>query len=273
MVEPESTRDRVVAESVREARDPRSRMALLLLAVLAMALLIGTYIVGFLAYDSLSGQNVATKGDLAAQKEITAQNVQAARDNAEAARRLAQQVKNLGGNPVVDPGDLTPVVGPAGPPGPAPSAAAIQLAVSRWCSSGRCDGRSPTAGDVAAAVARYCNARGECQGPKGDTVVGEKGATGATGATGQTGDTGAVGPPPSDAQVAAAVDSYCASRPDGNCVGASGADGKNGDTWTPTSIVCEQEPDVVPPAYDLVFTFALSDGTEKQIRVPVGLNC
>jgi hypothetical protein len=106
-----------VEDSVREARDPRTRTIMLLSALLAVLLLVGTYAVGILAYDSLSHQQETTEAALGDQTAITAQNAIAARQNAIAARRLAQQVKNLGGVPVVQPGDLTPVPGPQGVPG------------------------------------------------------------------------------------------------------------------------------------------------------------
>lgn len=115
-MEPDEQRT-VVRDSVREARDPKTRTILLLSALLALLLLIGTFTVGYLAYDKLHTGLVATKADLGDQKTITAENVEAARQNAIAARRLAQQVKNLGGVPIVQPNDLTPVPGPQGLPG------------------------------------------------------------------------------------------------------------------------------------------------------------
>lgn len=53
------------------------------------------------------------------------------------------------------------------------------------------------------------------------------GPTGPTGATGATGDPGR---PPTPEEVAAAVDSYCANRPDGDCVGPAGPAGATGAT-------------------------------------------
>ncbi|NUO59010.1 MAG: collagen-like protein [Hamadaea sp.] len=56
-------------------------------------------------------------------------------------------------------------------------------------------------------------------GPKGDP--GDPGAKGDTGSTGAKGDTGAAGPAPTQAQVVAAVQAYCAAN--GGCRGAAGA--------------------------------------------------
>jgi hypothetical protein len=178
---------------------------------------------------------------------------EASERNSEIAEALAQQVRQLGERPVVQP-TAPPVIpgpigepgqrGPMGPTGPAPSAAEIQSAVAVYCASGRCDGRDPTATQVANAVAVYCDGRGECRGPAGsdgqDGTDGEDGAPGAPGADGVDGQDGADGrdaPPPTQAQVDQAVATYCESR--GGCrgpkgdPGAPGSDGEDGASAVP----------------------------------------
>lgn len=150
--------------------------------------------------------------------------------NAEAAAALAQQLRELGERPVVDPTDLPEVVpGPQGPQGPqgiqglqgvpgvrgpAPTAADIQAAVDAYCEeSGRCDGKDPTTTQVAAAVSSYCDSRGECRGPAGPA--------------GEAGSAGEDAPPPSQDQVDEAVRAYCDSR--GGCRGPQGEPGEQGE--------------------------------------------
>lgn len=131
--------------------------------------------------------------------------------SSQAASQLAEQVKDLGGRPVVDPEDLESLRGEQGIPGipgRPPSSAEISLAVQSFCSGGRCDGNNPTASQVAQAVASYCNNRGECRGDQGE--VGDR------------------GPGPTGNQVASAVETYCAAR--NNCTGPQGVPGDKGDT-------------------------------------------
>jgi hypothetical protein len=162
---------------------------------------------------------------------------EAAERNSEIAEALAQQVRQLGERPVVQPTATPQVIpgpigepgrrGPMGPVGPAPSAAEIQSAVAVYCASGRCDGRDPTATQVANAVAAYCDGRGECRGPAGsDGTDGEDGALGAPGADGQDGADGRDAPPPTQTQVDQAVATYCDAR--GGCRGPKGDRGEPG---------------------------------------------
>lgn len=152
----------------------------------------------------------------------------AARENAEAAAALADQVRELGGRPVAQPTTVAePIPGPRGErgepgePGRAPTTAEIQSAVAAYCAGGRCDGRSPTTGQVRTAVLTYCDARGDCRGP-----AGEDGADGQPGAAGADGRDGTDAPPPSQAQVDAAVTSYCTAN--GGCRGPQGPPGEQG---------------------------------------------
>jgi hypothetical protein len=173
---------------------------------------------------------------------------EAAERNSQIAEALAQQVRRLGERPVAKP-EATPQPmpgpagepgqrGPVGPSGPAPSAAEIQSAVAVYCASGRCDGRDPTTSQVAAAVVSYCDRRGECRGPRG--APGQDGADGRDGVDGEDGTDGQDGadaPPPTQAQVDAAVARYCDAN--GGCRGPKGdrgepgTDGKDGQDAVP----------------------------------------
>jgi hypothetical protein len=190
--------------------------------------------------DDAENTRADREAQVSALVEQQADLSEAAERNSEIAEALAQQVRQLGERPVVQP-TATPVIpgpigepgqrGPMGPTGPAPSAAEIQSAVADYCASGRCDGRDPTATQVANAVAVYCDSRGECRGPAGsdgqDGADGEDGAPGAPGADGQDGADGRDAPPPTQAQVDQAVATYCESR--GGCRGPKGDTGAPGD--------------------------------------------
>lgn len=146
---------------------------------------------------------------------------------------LANQVKALGGTPVVEPkrGDPgTPGApgpqGRQGVPGSPPSAAQVAAAVASYCTGGRCAGKGPSSAQVAAAVSAYCNAKGQCRGPDGvPGSQGSPGSDGSDGSDGQQGPAGPQGPGPTDAQVAAGVTAYCGqdSKP---CQGPTGAQGR-----------------------------------------------
>jgi hypothetical protein len=146
-----------------------------------------------------------------------------------ASAALAEQVKRLGGKPVVDP----PATPTQGERGPGPTAAQVQAAVADYCAGDRC---KPTVSrsQVAAAVADYC-AGGLCQGEDGTN--GGPGADGTDGVNGADGTDGAPGPGPTDEQIAAAVEAYCA---DGKCQGEPGQDGADGKdaTITPSGMDC-----------------------------------
>jgi len=142
-----------------------------------------------------------------------------------AAQALAQQVKRLGGKPVVNPTSPPATTGPQGPAGargPAPTAAQIERAVAAYCSTGRC-GKRPTQAQVRAAVAAYCSG-GTCTGPAGKNGTNGKDST-VPGPQGPQGATGPQGPGPTDEQIAAAVRDYCAG---GACKGPQGDTGPQG---------------------------------------------
>lgn len=144
-------------------------------------------------------------------RDATDESKTLAAENKRAAQRLAAQVERLGGDPVIDPGDLVGPPGPQGPQGvagPPPTDEQVAQAVRAFCADGSCrgsDGAGVTRAQVAVAVAAYCDYRGECAGP-----------------TGRTGETGPQGPGPTDEQVAQAVATYCA---DGRCRGEQGPRG------------------------------------------------
>jgi hypothetical protein len=175
---------------------------------------------------------------IATSRENQERLARSAESNADAAAVLADQVRKLGERPLITPDDLPEVIpgppgqrGPMGPVGPGPSAAEIQSAVAVYCQSGRCDGRDPTTGQVAAAVAAYCDRRGECRGPRGAPGQdGQDGEDGAPGADGRDGADGADAPPPTQAQVDAAVARYCDAN--GGCRGPKGDRGEPGDDGT-----------------------------------------
>jgi hypothetical protein len=131
--------------------------------------------------------------------------------------------------------------GEAGEPGDPPSDAQIAAAVDAYCDLNGCTGPSgpePNSLQVAAAVVTYCDNRGECRGPTGETGdVGTAGPDGSDGVDGQDGSDGASGsdgqqgPGPTNEQIAAAVESYCAAH--GGCRGPAGADGEDSDVPGP----------------------------------------
>lgn len=153
--------------------------------------------------------------------------------------------------------------GPAGEPGPGPTEEQIAQAVEDFCAEDVCRGSNgapgpgPTEEQVAEAVAEFCS-EGACDGPAGEPgpagPVGHAGDTGAQGEPGATGDAGPAGPagdtgpagadgapgadgvdgqdgepgrPPTEEEVAAAVEAFCS---DGACKGDTGATGPKGDT-------------------------------------------
>lgn len=149
-----------------------------------------------------------------------------------ASQALAEQVKRLGGKPVVDP----PATPTQGERGPGPTEAQVKAAVADYCAGDRC---KPTVSrsQVAAAVADYC-AGGLCQGKDGTNGgPGADGTDGTSGTDGTDGADGAPGPGPTDEQIAAAVEAYCA---DGKCRGDKGEKGDPGadGSVTPGDYTC-----------------------------------
>jgi hypothetical protein len=186
---------------------------------------VGVTLVGvaLLAVAYFSQRGTARERDAEQDQTITSLSA-LADDNARAAVELAEQVRGLGGVPVVQP----PTPGERGRDGRPPTAEEIGQAVAAYCADGRCNGDDVTPEQVAAAVATYCNSRGECRGTPG--------------ADGDDGETGQQGPPPSAEQVADAVAAYCA---DGRCRGEQGERGEKGDQGEPG----EPGP-ACPPGYE-----------------------
>ena len=197
----------------------------------AMAIVMGT--IGLVAALALDGvQEMAADLD---QTEADNAKINAELNEQESASQaLAEQVKRLGGKPVVDPPAVTPSQGERGP---GPTASQVRAAVADYCAGDRC---KPTVSraQVAAAVADYC-AGGACQGRPG---AADNGTDGTNGATGATGPQGPQGPGPTADQIAAAVEAYCA---DGKCRGEKGETGDTGPagedaTFTPSGMDCPE---------------------------------
>ncbi|GAA3957709.1 hypothetical protein GCM10023085_45270 [Actinomadura viridis] len=146
---------------------------------------------------------------------------------------LAGQVRDLGGVPLVSPapspsrpggsprtgssgrpGDT----GASGRPGRAPTQAEIAAAVTRYLRDHPPpQGRAPTMAEIIAAVAGYLREHPPAAGPTGP--IGPSGPAGPSGAPGKDGQDGAAGrdgepgPPPTEAQIRAAVQEYLSTHP------------------------------------------------------------
>lgn len=198
--------------------------------VFYFALALGMAAIGLIAALALDGVREMA-ADLEQTKTDNAKINAELVDQKEDSIALGEQVKRLGGKPVVDP----PATPTQGERGPGPTAAQVQAAVADYCAGDRC---KPTVSrsQVAAAVADYC-AGGLCQGKDGTN--GGPGTDGTDGANGADGTDGAPGPGPTDEQIAAAVAAYCT---DGKCRGEKGdsVKGDTGDTGsvTPGDYTC-----------------------------------
>lgn len=196
---------------------------------IVLALVMGT--IGLVAALALDGVREMA-ADLDQTKADNAKINAELNEQESAASALAEQVKRLGGKPVVDPPTAPPA---AGQRGPGPTEAQVRAAVADYCAGDRC---KPTVSrsQVAAAVADYC-AGGLCQAKDG-----ANGGPGKDGTDGADGADGAPGPGPTDEQIAAAVEAYCA---DGKCRGEPGRDGTDGAdgkdaTITPSGMDCPE---------------------------------
>jgi hypothetical protein len=170
-----------------------------------------------------------------------------------ASQTLAEQVRQLGGKPAVEPGDPKP-----GPAGPAPTEAQVRAAVADYCGTGNRCKPTVSRSQIAEAVADYC-AKGACIGDRGRD--------------GKDGSTGPQGPGPTSDQIATAVAAYCAG---GKCTGPAGKDGKDGapgapgkdgakgDTGTSVSgVECDRGTGT--------FVFTFSDGSSRTVECsPLG---
>lgn len=208
-----ATDEQIIYDSVEESKDYRRRWLLVGIVTIAVLSLLVSGIAAYYAYGSVKDQ--AAAGTTLAQQVKDAcedptkrtADIQYLCDNAE---KVVEEA------PEAIKGDTGPQ-GEQGEPGPPPSAAQVAKAVASFCAGQRCrgtDGKNATQSQVAQAVQTYCNARGECEGPQGDT--------------GNVGDTGPIGPPPSDAQVQDAVDAYCLTH--NGCQGPAGPEGPPGPT-------------------------------------------
>lgn len=104
------------------------------------------------------------------------------------------------------------ILGPTGRQGlrgPGPTDAQVAAAVERYCNTHVC-GRPPTVEQVVAGL-RQCSAGGGCRG--------------------QDGAPGKDAPPPTDQQIASAVEDYCGKR--GGCAGPMGMPGPAGESAGP----------------------------------------
>lgn len=136
----------------------------------------------------------------------------------EQARTLADQVRRLGGVPVVSPppspapaqsgapGKAGPS-GAAGAPGRTPTQTEVGAAVSAYLKSNPPPkGRAPTMAEIITAVTGYLTEHPPPAGPAG--AKGDQGDKGDPGDAGSQGDRGEQGPPPTDEQIRAAVAAY-----------------------------------------------------------------
>ncbi|WP_295012014.1 hypothetical protein [uncultured Microbacterium sp.] len=174
-----------------DPRHTRRRGAAVWVVIMLIA---GAVIAGVLALSitaAQQGQQIQTQHADATKQEAVID------DQADAIRALQDQVKQLGGTPVIT---VTGATGATGSPGRAPTTAEISAAVAAYCAQNNgCDGKNGadgsngaagadgqdapavTADQIAAAI-QECFSSGACIAPKGDT-----GATGADGATGPSG--------------------------------------------------------------------------------------
>ncbi|HEY9353418.1 MAG TPA: hypothetical protein VIP28_09220 [Nocardioides sp.] len=224
---------RLLPENPPNITERAVRRAWTVVGVLAVIVLVMT-VIGLVRLSD-SNESLTDKVERS-DAELSKLSKQADDDHA-AAQALKEQVKRLGGKPVAEPGEP-----PAGPQGPGPSALQVKAAVADYCTADRC---KPTVSrsQVAAAVADYCSG-GLCRGKDGTNGgPGTEGTDGADGANGANGTDGAPGPGPTDEQIAAAVEAYCA---DGKCRGDKGEKGDTGDagpagkdaTITPSGADC-----------------------------------
>ena len=137
----------------------------------------------------------------------------------EQARTLADQVRRLGGVPVVSPPPQpTPArsgaqgrTGATGTPGRPPTQAEVSAAVAAYLRANPPPrGRAPTMAEIITAVSGYLTQNPPPAGPAG--AKGDEGDPGETGATGPQGDRGEQGPPPTDEQVRTAVAAFFAAH-------------------------------------------------------------
>lgn len=210
----------LVERAAIDGKDKRTRHIIVVLVVL---LLISASVT---AWALLSWAQ--DKEEQAQAGEAVVSDVKAACKNPDLKKQLEEVVR--GACATADKAAAVISQGPQGDPGeqgeqgPPPTAAQVLTAVSAYCSGGACSPSGPTQQQVNTAVARYCNGN-NCTGPKGDPGEDATGEPGEPGQPGAPGAQGEQGPGPSDEQIAAAVDTYCAG---GNCTGPKGDPGSQG---------------------------------------------
>lgn len=157
-------------------------------------------------------------------QQLTRQQIQAAVDG----QRLAAQLKALGQEPVVTP--PTPVTPQPGQPGPGPTQAEIDDAVSRYFVQHPLPpGQLPPVSEVAGLVAQYLIANPPAPGQDATPqMVSDAVTSYCTGHNGCAGPAGQNGQNATDQQVAQEVSAYCATHND--CAGTPGVNGKDGAT-------------------------------------------
>lgn len=216
--------EREIAKQAAQTKDIPRRKLLLIIGLAFLLCLFGGGAAGLASWLTLKG--AAEDGTLLAQqikKECEApgltdpQLAQFCPKADEVVKDAPAQVKT----------DNVP--GPQGPKGdPGTNAAEVTnaqilVAVTQYCAdTGKCtgkDGSTPTPAQVAAAVASYCTANGDCRGPQGDP--------GSDGQNGSPGSDGKDAPAVTQAQLANAVETYCANN---TCRGPAGQDGAQGPT-------------------------------------------
>lgn len=231
------TKDNIIEESITSSHNTKSRALLVFLTLMVAVGVIAMALSALALYRSLHS-SAQTGADLAAQvKQACLQKGH----QTPQIRRLCNNAEEVIQDSPLE--SVSPSPGPAGDvgdQGPGPSNAQVALAVANFCSGNNCDGPGPSATQVAQAVTLFCNANGECRGPEGapgapgQNATGAPGpsgvpgadATGAPGAPGAAGPDGPQGPPPTDQQVADAVNNFCSTR--NNCQGPEGPQGPQG---------------------------------------------
>lgn len=197
---------------------------------------------------------------------------QRARDAQHAARALYSQAVTAGASPVTTPPGAPPataVPGSVGPRGPGPTDAQIAYAVAAYCTAhDGCTG-IPSPAQVRAAVSAFC-ATGVCRGAAGPTgASGQPGPSGSPGPTGAAGASGSPGPGPTDDQVSAAVNAYCAAH--GDCTGPAGPKGDTGASGIPGRGIASIDCTGLPVE---TLTIHYDDGTSQTVScsktVPTG---
>lgn len=217
-------RQTAVDAAVHAARDNRGHRVLYALVAVAV---VGVLVLFLYAYTQKqrSDDLTAQVGQLTTEaRHLSSQQEQAA----VAGQQLAAQLKGLGQQPVVTP--PTPVTAQPGQPGPGPTQAEIDDAVSRYFVQHPLPpGQLPPVSEVAGLVAQYLIANPPAPGQDATPqMVSDAVTSYCTGHNGCAGPAGQNGQNATDQQVAQEVSAYCATHND--CAGTPGVNGKDGAT-------------------------------------------